>query len=87
MNTQTSTPLFIWLYRLACRLLAAVCMIYMTYTLANYLQADAIGYLPSVGQWLVGLFWCVALFINRRGWLQSLNLLYLSGLAGLVSIY
>ena len=87
MNTQTSTPLFIWLYRLACRLLAAVCMIYMTYTLASYLQIDPISYLPSFGQWLVGLFWCVALFINRRGWLQLLNILYLTGLAGLISIY
>ena len=85
MNTKAST--FLWLYRLACRLLAAVCMIYMTYNLAEYLQIDPVGYLPSFGQWLVGLFWCVLLFVNRRGWLQSLNLFYLTGLAGLVSIY
>ena len=73
MNTQPSTPLFIWLYRLACYLLAAVCMIYMTINLAEYLQVDPMGYLPSVGQWLIGLFFCVLLFVNRRGWLQSLR--------------
>ena len=85
MNRQT--PIIIWLYRLACYLLAAVCMIYMTITLANYLQIDPVGYLPSAAQWLIGLFLTVLLFVNRRGWLQSLNLLYLTGLAGLVSIY
>ena len=85
MNTKTSTSL--WLYRLACRLLAAVCMVYMTITLTEYLQLDPVGYLPSVGLWLIGLFFCVLLFVNGRGWLQSLNILYLTGLAGLVSIY
>ena len=84
---KTKQPVFIWLYRLACRLLAAVCLIYMTITLADYLQIDPVGYLPSVGQWLVGLFFCVLLFVNRRGWLQAFNLLYLTGLAGLVAIY
>ena len=84
---KQQTPIITWLYRLACYLLAAVCMIYMTITLANYLQIDPVGYLPSVGQWLIGLFLAVLLFVNRRGWLQSFNLLYLAGLAGLVAIY
>lgn len=82
---MNSTPLYF--YRVACRLLALVAIIYMSITLVEYLQIDAMGYLPSFGQWLVGLFWCVLLFVNTKGWMQSLNLLYLSGLAGLVAIY
>lgn len=83
MNKQTA----LFLYKLACRLLAGVLLIYMTVTLYDYLNIDPIGYLPSVGQWLVGLFWFTLFFINLKGWQQSLNLLFLTGLAGLASIY
>lgn len=68
-------------------MLAVAALAYMTVILVSYLQIDPIGYLPSVGQWLVGLFWCALLFVNRRGWQQSLNILFLTGLIGLASIY
>lgn len=78
---------FLFFYRLACRLLALVSMAYMTITLVNYLQADAVGYLPSFAQWLTGLCMAVMTFATGKTNHQFLNPLFLIGLAGLVAIY
>ncbi|MGB1258148.1 MAG: hypothetical protein ACPG51_19910 [Thiolinea sp.] len=82
---NNSTPFY--LYRLACRLLALVCMAYMSVVLYSYLQVDAFGYLPSFGQWLIGLFLLVMTIATGKGKAQFINPLFLTGLAGLVAIY
>ena len=84
---KKQAPFILWLYRLACWLLAAVCMIYLSLILVDYLQTDPIGYLPAVGQWLIGLFLTCMLFVTRKGLQQLLNVIWLTGLAGLVAIF
>ncbi len=50
-------------------------------------NTDPISYLPSVGQWLIGLFLAVMLFVTGRGLLQLLNLIWLAGLLTLAAVF
>ncbi len=68
------------------RAFALVCMAYMTYQLYHYLQLDPLAYLPSIGQWFVGLFLSVMTVITKGGFM-AFNLLFMAGLSGLVLIY
>lgn len=84
MNLNHFTPSLF--YRIACYLLAFAAMTYITNALLKHLKTDVFGSLPDVGLWLVGLFFSVMMMANgkRR---QLLNILPLSGLAGLVLIF
>lgn len=82
MNNMPTLPLF----RIGCYLLAGAAMAYLSYRLSAYIKADFFGHLPDVGLWLVGLFFSVMILANGKK-LQVLNLLPLSGLAGLVLIF
>ncbi len=75
------------LFRWSGWLVAAICLWHMTTTLLGYLNTDPIGYLPSVGQWLIGLFLAVMLLVTGRGLLQLLNLIWLAGLLTLTAVF
>ncbi len=40
-----------------------------------------------LGQWLIGLFLAVMLFVTRRGLLQGFNLIWLAGLLTLTAVF
>lgn len=71
------------LYRSGCYLLAFAAMVYISVTLRPFLEVDAVGSLPDVGLWIVGLFFSVMIFANGKAH-QALNIVPLIGLAGLV---
>ena len=81
MNTA-NLPLF----RIGCYLLALAAMAYISNKLYGYVTEDFVSHLPDVGLWLMGLSFSVMILANGKR-LQVLNILPLSGLAGLVLIF
>lgn len=74
-------------FRWSSWLVAALCLWHTTTTLLGYLDTDPIGYLPSVAQWLMGLFLVVMLFVTARGARQLFNLIWLAGLLAITAIF
>ena len=82
MNNIPTLPVF----RIGCYLLAGAAMAYLSTRLYDYSKANFFSHLPDAGLWLIGLFFSVMILANGKR-LQVLNLLPLSGLAGLVLIF
>ena len=73
-------------YRFGCYLLAFAAMAYISSTLYPHLKADFISHLPDVGLWLIGLSFSAMVLANGKTH-QVLNIVPLTGLAGLVLIF
>lgn len=61
-------------------------VLYLSWRLSGYVQLDGWGALGSIGQYVIGLFFCCLLFLTthqQRHW----NGLFLIGLAGVAATF